>query len=237
MKVIAGLGCLVEALPLGFLALGLFSNRFLRVSAGVFAFVPAIFALGLVALGVFLILKRDSVLSKKAKVLLAVFMGIFVAGPVILDIHIRHERRLLQLRAKAFLSRPLPKLLIPDAEGNVGGRYVDTNSGPQNGVLGFSRVLIERYANTGRIRWSARIQGQFADTGDGVNFNYQSDAIKTNEEVNLYLAERNAILGKEWQMGFWQLVEDVMEMKMPPPEFEEENAKPATPTNSASVQQ
>jgi hypothetical protein len=163
-------------------------------------------------------------------------MGILVGSPVLFDIHIRHERRLLQLRATEFLSRPLPKLLTPDAEGKVGGFYVDTNSGPQNGVLGYSRLLIERYANTGRIRWSARIQGEFASTGHGVNANYQSDAIKTNEEVKLYLAERNAILGKEWQMGFWQMVEDVMEMKMPIPEFEEENVKPAASTNAASVQ-
>jgi hypothetical protein len=214
----------------------LVSNRFLAVSAGIFAYVTAVFALGLVAVGVFLILKRVSVLSMKAKILLAVLMGTFVLGPVLLDIHIRHERRLLRLRAKEFLSRPLPRLLMPDAEGNVGGFYVDANSGPQNGVLGYSLLLIERYANTGRIRWSARIQGEFACTGRGVNVNYQSDAIETDGEMSHYLAERNAILDKEWQMGFWQIVEDVMEMKMAIPEFEEENVKPAALTNAASAQ-
>ncbi len=106
----------------------------------------------------------------------------------------------------------------------LGGYYVDTNAGPQNGVFGYSQILIKRYADTGRIRWPARIQGQFAVTGEEVNGNIRSDAINTNEEVRAYMAERNAILAKEWRMGFWQWVEDTIEMKTSIPEIEEEDA-------------
>ena len=112
---------------------------------------------------------------------------------------------------------------MPNSEGEVGGYFVDTNAGLQNGVFGYSLILIERYATKGRIRWSAVIQGQFACTGEGVNPNIRSDAIDTNEEVRLYLSERNAILAKEWRMGFWQFVEDTIEMKRTIPEIEEED--------------
>jgi hypothetical protein len=127
-------------------------------------------------------------------------------------------------RARNNLSQSqIPKLLIPDSNGYVGDYYIDTNSGPQNGVFGYSQILIKRYADTGRIRWSARIQGQFAGTDKGVNANIRSDAIETNEEVRAYMAERNAILAKEWRMGFWQWVEDTMEFKSVIPEIEEED--------------
>ncbi len=56
--------------------------------------------------------------------------------------------------------------------------------------------------------------------------NYESDEIRNSEEVSSYLAERNAILDQEWNMGFWQWVEDTIEMKMKIPEIEEEDAKP-----------
>ena len=130
-----------------------------------------------------------------------------------MDIHIRHERAALQIRAKEFLLRPIPKLLIPDSNGEVGGYYVDTNGGTANGVFGYSRVLIERYATKGRIRWSAAIQGEFACTGDNCLNGNISDEVTTNEEVRRYSAESHDILAKEWQMGFWQAVEDLIEMK------------------------
>jgi hypothetical protein len=38
------------------------------------------------------------------------------------------------------------------------------------------------------------------------------------------MAERNVILAKEWRMGFWQWIEDTMEMKTSIPEIEEEDA-------------
>jgi hypothetical protein len=188
--------------------------------------IPAIYALALAAMGVLLVVRARSPISKRIQFMFAVFVVVLVISPVLLDIHIRHDSKLLQSRAKAFLLRPLPKLLIPDSNGNVGGFFVDTNSGPQNGVLGYSIKLIERYATNGRIRWSAVIQGQFACTGKGVNMNYESDEIRNSEEVSSYLAERNAILDQEWNMGFWQWVEDTIEMKMKIPEIEEEDAKP-----------
>lgn len=229
LKVIAGLGCLAAALPLGMFAWVSFIWGELW-----FKFIPIAFTLGLVAVGLFLILRRSSVMSARAKMAIIIFFGFLVASPALLDIHIRHERKVLQTRAKEFLSRPIPKLLVPDSEGYVGGYFVDTNTGPANGVFGYSLILIERYATNGRIRWSARIQGQFACTSEGVNPNIRSDAIDTNEEVRLYLAERNAILGKEWRMGFWQWVEDTIEMKDKIPEYEEEDYHPTAATNVIS---
>jgi hypothetical protein len=149
--------------------------------------------------------------------------GAAIVSPIVLDIHIRHERAALQMRAKEFLLRPIPKLLIPDSKGEVGGYYVDTNAGIANGVFGYSRALIERYATKGRIRWSAAIQGEFACTGDNCLNGNISDEVTTNEEVRRYSAESHAILAKEWRMGFWQWVEDTMEFKSVIPEIEEED--------------
>jgi hypothetical protein len=229
LKVIAGLGCLVAAIPLGMFAWVSFFSADLW-----FKLIPIAFTLGLVAIGLFLILRRCSVFPARTKAVIVIFFSVLVVSPALLDIYIRRERKVLQTRAKEFLSRPIPKLLIPDSEGNIGGYFVDTNAGPQNGVFGYSLILIGRYATNGRIRWSARIQGQFAVTDEGVNPNIRSDTIDTNEEVRLYLAERNAILGKEWRMGFWQWVEDTIEMKDKIPEYEEEDYHPTPATNEVS---
>lgn len=220
LKVIAGLGCLIAAL---------FLKPWVSLVWGElwYMLVPGVLILGLIATGIFLILKRRQVMSKRVKILIVLFLAILVASlvasPALLGASIQHERKVLQARAKEFLSRPIPKLLVPDSQGYVGGYYVDTNSGPANGVFGYSLILIERYATNGRIRWSAAIQGQFACTGEGVNPNIRSDAINTNEEVRIWLKERNAILAKEWRMGFWQWIEDSIEFKSPIPEIEEED--------------
>ena len=164
-----------------------------------------------------------SIFSKTAKVLIFLVLAVVIVSPIILDVHIRQERAALQMRAKEFLLRPIPKLLIPNSEGEVGGYYVDTNAGIANGVFGYSRILIERYATKGRIRWSAAIQGQFACTGDNcLNGNISADVL-TNEEVRRYSAESHAILAQEWRMGYWQWVEDTMEFKSVIPEIEEED--------------
>lgn len=186
-------------------------------------FFTLVFWCGLIVVGVFLIRRRKSPLSKGARSLILLFLGVSIASPVILDIYIRHERQVLQTRAKDFLLQPIPKLLVPDSSGYVGDYYIDTNSGPQNGVFGYSRILIERYATKGRIRWSARVQGEFACTGDNCLNPNISDNITTNEQVRLYSAESHAILAQEWQMGFWQWVEDTMEFKSVIPEIEEED--------------
>jgi hypothetical protein len=234
LKVIAGLVCLFEAFFLGILALW-----FREWGGGLWlVLLGGVFSLGFAAIGLFLIVRRRELRSMRTRVLMAVSMGTLLIPLVTLDLHIRHERRVLQMRAREFIARPLPTLLIPDSEGYVAGHYVDTNSGPQNGPLGESGDLIERYATKGRIRWSARIQGQFASTSHdvvvwGPKADAITDAFRTNEELRLYLAERNAILGKEWQMGFWQTVEDAMEMRMTTPEFEEEDAKTGGATSSS----
>jgi hypothetical protein len=109
-------------------------------------------------------------------------------------------------------------------------------------VFGYSRILIERYATKGRIRWSARIQGEFACTGDNCLNPNISDNIITNEQVRLYSAESHAILAQEWHMGFWQYVEDTMEFKLVIPEIEEEdapskNSESSNSTNTSSSKQ
>jgi hypothetical protein len=217
-KVIAGLVCLAAALPLGVFALVCFIH-----SASWFKVIPIAFALGLAVVGLLLILRRSSVMPARARMVIIIFFGILIASPVLVDVHIRHERKVLQTRAKDFLLRPIPKLLVPDSNGEVGGYYVDTNAGIANGVFGYSHVLIERYATKGRIRWSAAIQGQFACTGDNCLNGNISDEVTTNEEVRRYSAESHAILAEEWRMGFWQWVEDTIEMKDKIPEIEEED--------------
>jgi hypothetical protein len=218
LKVIAGIVCLAAALPLGMFAWVCFIYGALW-----FKLIPVAFTLGLAVVGLFLILRRSLVISTKAKVTIIVFLGILVVSPALLDMHIRHERKALQTRAKNFLSRPIPKLLLTDSNGEVGGYYIDTNGGTANGVFGYSRVLIERYATNGRIRWSAAIQAEFACTGDNCLNPNISAAVTTNEEVRRYSAESHAILAEEWRMGFWQWIEDTIEMKDKIPEIEEED--------------
>ena len=218
LKVITGLVCLALALYLGMFAWVCFIYGALW-----FKFIPFAFTLGLAVVGLFLILRRNSVTSARAKMAIIIFFGILIASAALVDIHIRQERKALQERAKAFLARPIPKLLIPNSEGEVGGYYIDTNAGTANGVFGYSRVLIGRYATKGRIRWSAVIQGEFACTGDNcLNPNISAE-VTTNEEVRRYSAESHAILAEEWRMGFWQWIEDTIEMKDKIPEIEEED--------------
>ncbi len=228
LKVIAGLVCLAAALPLGMFAWVCYIYGALW-----FKFIPIAFTIGLAAVGLFLILKRSSVMSARAKMAMIIFFGILIASSALVDIHIRQERKALQERAKAFLARPIPKLLIPNSEGEVGGYYLETNGGTANGVFGYSRVLIGRYATNGRIRWSAVIQGEFASTGHNCLNPNISDDVTTNEEVRLYSAESHAILAQEWRMGFWQWIEDTIEMKDKIPEIEEEHYHPAA-TNGLS---
>ena len=93
------------------------------------------------------------------------------------------------------------------------------------GVFRYSRVLIDTICDQWkRIRWSAAIlQGEFACTGDNCLNPNISDEVTTNEEVRRYSAESHAILAKEWRMGFWQWIEDAIEMKDKIPEIEEED--------------
>jgi hypothetical protein len=227
-KVIAGLVCLAAALPLGMFAWVCFIYSELW-----FKFIPIAFTLGSAVVGIFLILRRSLVMSARAKMVIIIFFSVLIVSPALVDIHIRHERKALQERAKAFLARPIPKLLIPNSEGEVGGYYVDTNGGTANGVFGYSRVLIGRYATNGRIRWSAVIQGEFACTGDNCLNPNISNVVTTNEDVRLYSAESHAILAQEWRMGFLQWIEDTIEMKDKIPEIEEEDYHPAA-TNGVS---
>lgn len=143
-------------------------------------------------------------------------IAVLIVSAVILDVHIRHERKSLQARARAFLSRSVPDVL----NTNLLGLYSESQDG---NVLIRSRRLIERYANNGRIRWSAVIQAQFATAPFGISA--CEDVAKTNDEVRIYVAECQSILDKEWRMGFWQWVEDTMEFKQRIPEIEEEDFK------------
>jgi hypothetical protein len=209
VKVIAGLACMVIVLFLGAMAWISLRYGFLW-----FSFLLVVFALGLVASSLFLILNLRSPLSKNAKILLATFATVFSVGWIVLDSYVRFERHALQIRAKEFLSRPVPDMFKTDTIGVY-------QAAPNATVLSISRGLIERYANNGRIRWSAAITGQFA----GQPFETASceEAAKTNEAARLYVVECKAIIDKEWNMGFWQWVEDTIEMKLTIPEIEEEN--------------
>jgi hypothetical protein len=200
MKTIAAAGSVVGALLLGvfaFISFGYWSNPAL-------AFVPVVLTANLLAIGVIIIVKRQSPLSARTKASIGVVLGIVLVSGLMLNVYIRHERRILQGRAKRFLSRPIPTLF----DTNSLGGYIKSRDG---NVLSRSRVLIERYARNGRIRWSAVIQGQMATAPFGMAA--CEEVASTNQEARLYLAECKAILDEEWRMGFWQWVEDTMEMK------------------------
>jgi hypothetical protein len=227
VKVLAGLGCLIAALLLVPFAWVSF-----RWGELWFKFAPILLMLGLAAVGLFLVLKRRQAMSKQVKSLILLFLVILVASPILLVTNIRHERRLLQGRAKAFLSHPVPMALKPNSEGYMGYEYVGTNQEAEIQILGRSHALIERYATKGRIRWSARIQAQFATTSERLWFPGAEDIERTNQEVRVYLEERNAILSDEWRMGFWQWVEDTIELKSKIPEHEEEDFHPTAAANA-----
>src|SRR5579872_3085860 len=112
-----------------------------------FKFIPAAFIIGLIALGLFLILRRRSPLSRLAKTLTPIFISALIVSPIMLDCWIRGERHALQHRAMEFLSRPVPDMFQTDSIDGYQAR-------PNETVLSTSRRLIERYANNGRIRWS-----------------------------------------------------------------------------------
>ena len=166
---------------------------------------------------------------------MAGFLCVLVLSAILLDFHIRQERKALQEQAKAFLARPIPNLLIPNSEGYISYEYFGTNNyEAERQIMGGSQPLIKRYAKTGRIRWSARIQGQFAITGEHLNFPNSDNVERTNEEVRVWLAERNAIVSEEWRMGYWQWIEDTIEMKSKIPEIEEEDYHSSEATNGIS---
>lgn len=208
-KIAAGLACIVTALLLLPLAWFSFSWGMLW-----FKFAPVAFIVGLAAVGTVLILKRRSQLSKLAKTLITVFLSVFIVNAVMLDSWIRIERHALQIRAREFLSKPVPEMFKTDAVDFYQARPGET-------VLAVSRRLIERYANKGRMRWTAAISGEFAVQP------FETDACataaETNEEARLYVVACKAIIDREWHMGFWQAVEDTLEMRLTIPEFEEED--------------
>ncbi|HEY2329889.1 MAG TPA: hypothetical protein VGI63_08770 [Verrucomicrobiae bacterium] len=236
-KVIIGIGFLIAALFLLPFAWGCF-----QVGVPWFKPIPVLFEIGLIAFGILLIRKRQQPLSKKSKILLVLFLVFAVLMPAILDFKIRADRKALQLRAQAFLLRPIPTAILPNSEGYIDYEYFGTNEVfgtnqidyAERQIMGGTQPLIKRYAKTGRIRWSAMIQGEFAITGEHLNFPNSDDVERTNKEVRAWLVERNAILGAEWRMGFWQWVEDTIEMKLQIPEIEEEDFHPASATNGVS---
>lgn len=144
LKVIAGVVCLLAALYLGLLAWASACCPFYRPALW-FKLIPAGFTAGIFFVGILLILRRNSTLSSGVKWTIAGFVCLFLALALLLDIHIRQERKTLQEHAKTFLARPIPKLLIPNPERiahDVHWLVVDTNTDSVNGVFGYSRVLI-----------------------------------------------------------------------------------------------
>lgn len=210
-KFIVGIICLAIAIYLTPFCFGMFFY-----SGLLFKFLTLVFWCGLIAVGVFLIRRRKLPISKGARSLILLFLGVSIASPVILDIYVRHERQMLQARAKEFLSRPVPLILQTNEIDGYQARENET-------VLSGSRTLIQRYATKGRIRYSAAIAGQFAVQPFETASCEDADIVKTNEEARLYVVECKAIIEKEWQMEFWQWIEDTIELKLTVPEIEEEN--------------
>ncbi len=209
VKTIAGLACMV-------IALVVVPFAWVSLVSGIlwFKFIPAAFTIGLIAVGLFLILNRHSPLARLVNTLITILISVLIVSPIMLDFWIRGERHALQNRASEFLSRPVPAMLQTDSIDGYQAR-------PNQTVLSTSRFLIERYAKNGRIRWSAAIQGQFAT--EPFETASCEAAAKTNEEAGRYVVECKAIIDKEWRMGFWQWVEDTIEMTRTIPEIEEED--------------
>jgi hypothetical protein len=209
VKIIAGLACFVMALLIVPFAWVSFSWGILW-----FKLIPAAFTVGLIAVGAVLISKRRSPLSRLAKTLITIFISLFIATPIALDFWIRSQSHALQKQAKEFLSRPVPDMFKTDSIDGYQAR-------PDETVLSGSRRLIQRYANNGRIRWSAAIQGQFAT--QPFETSACEEAAETNEEARLYIVACKDTIDKEWKMGFWHWVQDTIEMKRTIPEIEEED--------------
>ena len=153
---------------------------------------------------------------------LFLLVAVLVAGAVILDFNIRHERKVLQMRAKEFLSRPVPAMF----QTNEVGGFV---AGSDRTVLSVSRAIIQRYANNGRIRWSAQIGAQMAVQPFETAF--CRNAAKTNELARIYIEDCIALIAEEKRMMFWQWVEDIIELKTRIPEIEEEDLPTQTTNN------
>ena len=234
LKIIVGVVCLLAGLYLGLFAWMAAANPFYRPALW-FRFIPLGFTAVIFLFGIFLILRRNSPLSSRVKWFMAGFLCVLVLSAMVLDFHIRQERKALQEQAKAFLARPIPESAHTQFRGLYSYEYFGTNNyEAERQIMGGSQPLIKRYAKTGRIRWSARIQGQFAITGEHLNFPNSDDVERTNEEVRVWLAERNAIVSEEWRMGYWQWIEDTIEMKSKIPEIEEEDYHPSEATNGIS---
>lgn len=132
VKVMAGMGLMACALAVGVFALasfGYWGNPFV-------ACIPVAFALGLTGISVWVICKRKSPLGKRGRILTVFVIGTVVMSGLTLNLHIRHERKALQSRAKEFLSRPLPALF----NTNILGVYDESGNG---NVLIRPRRLIE----------------------------------------------------------------------------------------------
>jgi hypothetical protein len=234
LKIIAGVVCLLAGLYFALFAWMAAVNPFYRPALW-FRFIPAGFAAGIFFFGVLLLLRQNKPLSGRFRWTMEAFLCLLVSSATFLDLHIRQERKSLQEQARAFLANPIPKSVIPNSEGYIGYEFFGTNNyEAERQIMGGSQPLIKRYATTGRIRWSARIQGQFAITGEHLNFPNSDDVERTNQEVRVWLAERNAILSEEWRMGYWQWIEDTIEMKSKIPEIEEEDYHPSQTTNGIS---
>jgi hypothetical protein len=209
VRIILGLVCLFTAFFVGIFA-------WISFSCGQvwFSLIPCVFTLGLLLVAGFLVFKRQLFASKTARLLVAAFFIALFMTPALVMIRIRYQRRALQTRATDFLSRPIPIVLNTNELGGIVARGEN--------VLSDARRIVTRYANNGRIRWSARIQGEFAIVPFGLDA--CEDVARTNEEARVYIAECKALLDEEWNMGFWQWVEDTIEMKRTIPEHEEENS-------------
>lgn len=171
-------------------------------------------AVALICIGCFLLVKRKSSLSYKAKIIIPAIFSLIFIFPFILDAKIRYDRKVLQAQAKKFLSRPVPEIFKTNSVTWYGAPPGET-------VLSESLSLIKRYAENGRIYRSSSIWAQFA--AQPFETAACEDAARGNEEALKYVKACTAIIDREAEMCYWQFVEDMIEFKFTIPEIEEEN--------------
>jgi hypothetical protein len=200
LKIIFGLGCIVGGLWQGAIALYLLGEW----TKSPIACVPAALSLALTAVGFFLMAKSDSdsALSVMSKILIATVIGALIVSSAWLDVSIRHQRRVVQMKAKSFLLRPVPEMLQTNYIGGLSA---------SSGVLSRSHGLIARYANHGTIRLTSLMSARKA--GVDLELSFCNAAARTNEEARLYMAECTAVVDEVWRMGFWVWIEDTIEMR------------------------
>jgi hypothetical protein len=120
--------------------------------------------------------------------------AVLVTSAVTLNFRVRHERNVLQSRAKVFLSRPVPQMFQTHEIGGFG-------VGPDETVLSDSRTIVQHYAVNGQFRQTSANAAAMALSQFEIAF--CGDAAKTNKVALNYVEECKAIRDEIWRTGEW----------------------------------